>query len=110
MWRRIARAHCSTPIRTTEEFGHRLLADEARDNGEAMADRTAWRIASANGWFSVFGKPKRSKVRRRGPPVHDDLCTVVDDHGRTRHVFAADTPNELWRTDITEHTTVEGKL
>ncbi|MFV0405826.1 MAG: hypothetical protein ACK5LN_03220 [Propioniciclava sp.] len=46
------------------EFGHRLLAGEARDNGEAMSDRTARRIASANGWFSAFGKPKRSKARR----------------------------------------------
>ncbi|WP_207782252.1 hypothetical protein [Phytoactinopolyspora limicola] len=34
------------------EFGHRLLADEARDAGQAMADRTAWRIASANGCVS----------------------------------------------------------
>ncbi|GAA3209688.1 hypothetical protein ACLKM7_10770 [Microbacterium sp. I2] len=74
------------------EFGHRLLADEARDNGEAMSDRTAWRIASSNGWFSAFGKPKRSKARRPGPPVHDDLCAVVDEHGRVRHVFAADAP------------------
>ena len=24
------------------EFGHRLLADEARDAGQSMADRTAW--------------------------------------------------------------------
>ena len=92
------------------EFGHRLLADEARDNGEAMSDRTAWRIASSNGWFSAFGKPKRGKARRPGPPVHDDLCAVVDEHGRTRHVFTADAPNELWLVDITEHKTAEGKL
>lgn len=92
------------------EFGHRLLADEARDNGEAMSDRTAWRIASRNGWFSAFGKPKRGKHRRPGPPVHDDRCAVVDEHGRVRHVFAADAPNELWLTDITEHNTAEGKL
>ncbi|MFB8147427.1 IS3 family transposase [Microbacterium sp. NPDC056003] len=92
------------------EFGHRLLADEARDHGEAMSDRTAWRIASANGWFSAFGKPKRGKHRRPGPPVHDDLCAVVDEHGRVRHVFSADAPNELWLTDITEHRTAEGKL
>ncbi len=85
------------------EFGHRLLADEARDVGEAMADRTAWRIASANGWFSAFGKPKRGKGRRPGPPVHDDLCAVIDEDGRVRHVFAADAPNELWLVDITEH-------
>jgi hypothetical protein len=92
------------------EFGHRLLADEARDNGEAMSDRTAWRIASSNGWFSAFGKPKRGKHRKPGPPVHDDLCAVVDEYGRTRHVFDADAPNELWLTDITEHRTAEGKL
>ena len=92
------------------EFGHRLLADEARDVGEAMADRTAWRIASANGWFSAFGKSKRGKGRRPGPPVHDDLCAVIDEGGRVRHVFAADAPNELWLVDVTEHKTAEGKL
>jgi len=92
------------------EFGHRLLADEARDAGEAMSDRTAWRIASSNGWVSAFGKPKRGKHRKPGPPVHDDLCAVVDEHGRTRHVFAAETANKLWLTDITEHQTAGGKL
>ena len=92
------------------EFGHRLLADEARDAGEGMSDRTAWKIASANGWFSAFGKPKRGKNRRPGPPVHDDLCAFIDEEGRTRHVFAAEEPNELWLVDITEHKTAEGKL
>ncbi|MGV9194616.1 IS3 family transposase [Microbacterium sp. MC2] len=96
--------------RDDPEFGHRLLADEARDEGEPMADRTAWRMASSNGWFSAFGKPKRGKGRKPGPPVHDDLCAIVDEHGRVRHVFAADGPNELWLTDITEHRTAEGKL
>jgi len=96
--------------RDDPEVGHRLLADEARDNGEAMSDRTAWRIASANGWFSAFGKPKRGKHRKPGPPVHDDLCAVVDEHGQARHVIAAETANELWWTDITEHQTAEGKL
>ena len=92
------------------EFGHRLLADEAAEAGEVMADRTAWRIASRNGWFSAFGKPKRGKGRRPGPPVHDDLCAVTDEDGRVRHVFIAEAPNELWLTDITEHKTAEGKL
>jgi putative transposase len=96
--------------RDDPEFGHRLLADEARVAGEAMADRTAWRIASSNGWWSAFGKPKRGKGRRPGPPVHDDLCAVVDEDGRTRHVFAAEAQNELWLTDITEHKTAEGTL
>jgi putative transposase len=84
------------------EFGHRLLADEARERGQAMADRTAWRICSANGWWSVFGKPKAyAKARRAGAPAHDDL--VARD-------FTADEPNRLWLTDITEHWTGEGKL
>ena len=97
-------AHADDP-----EFGHRLLADEARDAGEPMSDRTAWKITSANGWFSVFGKPGRGKNRKPGPAVHDDFCAVVDEHGRTRHVFSAEEPNELWLVDITEHKTGEGK-
>ncbi|WP_454040832.1 IS3 family transposase [Corynebacterium variabile] len=96
--------------RDDPEFGHRLLADEARDAGEAMSDRTAWRIASANGWWSAFGKKRGRNGKKPGPPVHDDLCAVIDEHGRTRHVFAADAPNQLWLVDITEHTTAEGKL
>ncbi|MCR2784229.1 MULTISPECIES: hypothetical protein [unclassified Microbacterium] len=44
--------------RDDPEFGHRLLADEARVADQPMADRTAWRIASANGWWSAFAKRK----------------------------------------------------
>ncbi|MFI9630183.1 hypothetical protein [Streptomyces sp. NPDC052042] len=40
------------------EFGHRFLLDEARAAGEAMAERTAWRICRGNGWWSAFGKRK----------------------------------------------------
>lgn len=86
--------------RDDPEFGHRLLADEARDAGQAMADRTAWRIASQNGWWSSFGKKARGG-KKAGPPAHDDLV------GRD---FTADAPNRLWLTDITEHRTAEGKL
>jgi putative transposase len=83
--------------RDDPEFGHRLLADEARDAGEAMSDRTAWKIASENGWWSAFGKKKaRGKGRKAGPPVHDDLV---------QREFTADAPNRLWLTDITEHRT-----
>jgi putative transposase len=92
------------------EFGHRLLADEARDTGEPMADRTAWRICRDNGWWSVFGKKRGKNGKKPGPAVHDDLCTVTDQHGRVRHQFTATGPNQLWLTDITEHKTVEGKL
>ncbi|SJN12054.1 Mobile element protein [Leucobacter sp. 7(1)] len=96
--------------RDDPEFGYRFLVDQAREAGELMADRTAWRICSDLGWWSAFGKPKRGKAKKPGPPVHDDLCTVVDEKGRVRHVFEADASNELWLTDITEHHTGEGKL
>ena len=92
------------------EFGYRFLVDEAKEAGEVMAERTAWRICSQLGWWSAFGKPKKGKAKKPGPPVHDDLCAVVDKHGVIRHVFEADAPNELWLSDITEHRTAEGKL
>ena len=92
------------------EFGYRFLVDEAREIGEPMAERTAWRICSELGWWSAFGKPKRGKAKKPGPPVHDDLCAVVDDKCRVRHEFTANVANELWLTDITEHRTGEGKL
>lgn len=69
-----------------------------------MADRISERLVQR------VRKLKRAKGRRSGPPVHDDLCAVVDEDGRTRHVFVAEAPNELWLTDITEHKTAEGKL
>jgi putative transposase len=87
--------------RDDPEFGYRYLVEEARDAGKPMAERTAWRICSNNGWWSVFGKRKRGKNGKVGPPVHDDLV------GRD---FTAETPNRLWLIDITEHRTGEGKL
>lgn len=96
--------------RDDPEFGYRFLVDEARDAGEPMAERTAWRICSELGWWSAFGKPKRGKAKKPGPAVHDDLCAVADKHGVIRHEFKADGPNELWIGDITEHRTGEGKL
>nr|WP_180989551.1 IS3 family transposase [Streptomyces cahuitamycinicus] len=88
--------------RDDPEFGHRFLLDEARAAGEAMAERTAWRICRDNGWWSAFGKRRgRGKNAKAGPPVHDDLV---------RRNFTADGPNRLWLTDITEHATGEGKL
>ena len=96
--------------RDDPEFGHRLLADEARDAGQPMADRTAWRITSDNGWWSVFGKKRGKKGKKPGPAVHDDFCTVTDENGRVRYEFTATGPNQLWLTDITEHWTAEGKL
>lgn len=58
--------------RDDPEFGYRYLVEEARDAGMAMAARTAWRICSENHWWSAFGKKKRGKNAKTGPPVHDD--------------------------------------
>jgi putative transposase len=82
------------------EFGYRYLVEEARDAGEPMADRTAWRICSEQRLWSVFAK-KRGKNGKVGPPVHDDLV---------ERDFTAGGPNQLWLSDITEHCTSEGKL
>jgi transposase InsO family protein len=87
--------------RDDPEFGYRYLVEEARDAGQPMAERTAWRICADNGWWSVFGKRKRGKNGKVGPAVHDDL---VD------RDFTAEAPNQLWLSDITEHRTGEGKL
>jgi transposase InsO family protein len=87
--------------RDDPEFGYRFLADEARDAGLVFADRTAWRICSDNGWWSVFGKKRRGKRAKLGTPAHDDLV---------RRDFTATGPNRIWLTDITEHPTREGKL
>ena len=87
--------------RDDPEFGYRFLADEARADGHVFADRTAWKVCSANGWFSVFGKKKLRKKGQPGTPAYDDLV---------RRAFCSVAPNVLWLIDITEHWTDEGKL
>lgn len=83
------------------EFGYRFLVDEAKEAGEVMCERSAWRICRDNGWWSVFGKKRGKNGKKPGPPVHEDLV---------QRDFTADAPNQLWLTDITEHKTGEGKL
>lgn len=87
--------------RDDPEFGYRFLLDEARDAGQSMAERTAWRICADNGWWSRFGKKKRYAMARVGAPAHDDLV---------HREFTAPAPNRVWLSDLTEHPTREGKL
>jgi transposase InsO family protein len=87
--------------RDDPEFGYRFLADQARDEGQPMADRTAWRICSANGWWSTFGKKRGRNGKKKRTPAFADLV---------KRNFTAEAPNTLWLTDITEHATGEGKL
>lgn len=96
--------------RDDAEFGYRFLLDEAREAGQPMAERTAWRICSQLGWWPAFGKKRGRNGKKPGPPVQDELCAVVDKRGVTRHEFTANRPNQLWLSDITEHWTGEGKL
>lgn len=89
-------AHADDP-----EFGYRFLVEEAREAGESMAERTAWKLCSQLGCWSAFGKKRGRNGKRPGPPVHDDLV---------QRDFTAQAPNQLWLADITEHWTGEGKL
>lgn len=88
-------AHADDP-----EFGYRFLADELRDQGLDVSDHRvlkACRIARVRCCHSI----RRGSGKRPGPPVHDDLV---------RREFTADRPNQLWLTDISEHSTGDGKL
>jgi putative transposase len=87
--------------RDDPEFGYRFLADEVRQAGHELCDRTVWRICRDNGWWSVSGKPRSRKTTKARTPAHDDLV---------RRDFTAGAPNRLWLADITEHPTGEGKL
>ena len=82
-------------------FGYRFISDEIElESGVKASERRVWRLCSEQRLWSVFSK-KRGLNRKAGPPVHDDL--VLRD-------FTADTLNQLWLVDITEHWTDEGKL
>lgn len=61
--------------RDDPEFGYRYLLDEARDVGEPMVERTAWRIYSSNGWWSASGKRKRGKHGKK--PAHRSTTTCA---------------------------------
>ena len=96
--------------RDDPEFGYRYLHEEAATAGVTMSARTAWKLCSANAWWSAFGKKRGRNGKKPGPPVHDDLLATTDEHGVTRHEFVADHPNQVWLSDLTENWTGEGKL
>ena len=91
-------------------LGYRFLTDELADeHGIIAGENRVHRLCQIAGITSSH-HGKKPKKGTPGPAVHDDLLAVVDEHGVTRHDFTADGPNEVWLTDITEHTTSEGKL
>jgi putative transposase len=106
-------AHAINALREIHEddptLGYRFLTDELGDAGIAASENRVWRLCSMAGVFASHHR-RRATSRKPGPPVHDDLLAVVDEHGAVRHDFAATGPDEKWLTDITEHPTGEGKL
>ena len=88
-------AHADDP-----EFGYRFLADELRGRGLAVSDHQvlkACRLVKVRCCHSI----RRGSGKRPGPAVHDDLV---------RREFAAEKPNQLWLTDISEHWAGDSKL
>ncbi|WP_258016856.1 IS3 family transposase [Nocardioides marinisabuli] len=91
-------------------LGYRLITDELADeHGITVGENRVHRLCKSAGIYASHHK-KRSKAGTTGPPPHDDLLAVVDEHGVVRHEFIADGPNKVWLWDISEHRTREGKL
>ena len=88
--------------RDDPEFGYRFLVDEARDAGEPMAERTAWRICSSQ--RLVVARSARSAARTARSPARRSTTTW------SSATSPPTAPNQLWLADITEHRTGEGKL
>lgn len=74
------------PTTTTLQFSYRFLVDEAKDAGEVMCERRAWRIYRDNRWWSAFGKNRAQNGKKPGPLVRDDLAA---------RDFTAGGPNQL---------------
>lgn len=81
-------------------FGYRFIADELAVRGIVAGENRVARLCSQQRIWSVHAN-KRGLNRKAGPPVHDD---------HVNKVFTAPAPNLVWLTDITEHSTSEGKL
>jgi len=81
-------------------FGYRFIADELPSRGIIAGENRVARLCSQQHIWSVFAN-KKGLNRKSGPPVHDDLVS---------RRFTAQSPYQLWLTDITEHRTDTGKL
>ena len=81
-------------------FGYRFISDELEAAGLSVSERRVWRLCSQQAIWSSFVKKSRSG-KKPGPPVHDDLV---------QREFESDDLDVVWFTDLTEHSTNEGKL
>lgn len=80
--------------------GYRFIADELPSSGIIAGENHVARLCSQQHIWSVFAK-KKGLNRKSEPSVHDDLVS---------RKFTAQSPNQLWLTDITEHRADTGKL
>jgi transposase InsO family protein len=84
------------------EFGYRFIADELERAGRATNERRVWRLCRDHRvWSTTTKKGRRASGKTPGPAVHDDLV---------QRRFTASSLDAVWLTDITEHSTLEGKL
>ena len=82
-------------------FGYWFISHEIEaESGLTATEGRVWRLCSEQPLWSVFSR-RRGLSRKAGPPVHDDL--VLRD-------VTADTRDQHWLVDITEHWTDERKL
>ena len=81
-------------------LGYRFIKDELEERGVFASENRVNRLCTTQSLWCVHAR-KRGLSRQPGPAVHDDLV------GKN---FASTSPNRLWLTDITEHSTREGKL
>jgi transposase InsO family protein len=90
-------AHADDP-----EFGYRFLTDELELAGHTVGERRVWRLCRQQRlWSTTMRKGRHGSGKTPGPAVHDDLVN---------RDFTASHPNTVWLTDITEHSTTEGKI
>ncbi|WP_096505671.1 IS3 family transposase [Mycobacteroides stephanolepidis] len=86
--------------RDDPEFGYRFIADQLGEAGYRVSENRVARLCALQKIYSVHAKT-RGRHRRPGPPVRDDLV---------ERKFRSSTPDTVWLTDITEHSTRTGKL
>ena len=86
--------------RDAPPFGYRFLSDELERLGERAGERRVSRPCSEMALWSSSVK-QSSSGKKPDPPVPDDLL---------RRDVSASAVNELWFTDVAEHTTSEEEL
>lgn len=103
--RKLARAYLADAVfdahRDDPEFGHRLLADEARNPGQNGCDRTG-RICRDQHWWSTSGKKRGKNGKKPGLP---GLTTTG-----AAETSPPNRPNQLLLTDMSEDPSAEYKL